>query len=157
MKWQKVEIRRFAPKYFSEFVELVHSTIKEVYPKVYSKEVTDFFLEYHSARELERKSEKSTILLAFDGEQLIASGYLLKKEIGGVYVKTVYQGRGIGKYIVDELVKEAREKKYDHVWLDATLGAETFYQKSGFQLVEKMTDMIKSNVPLDYYRMYMKL
>jgi GNAT superfamily N-acetyltransferase len=155
----KTKIRLYTEDDLSALVELVQSTIQDCYPEVYPKEVVDFFLEYHSIDEVNKriKNKKTSLFLAFQDEMLVGSGYLTKKEVGGVYIRKSKQGTGIGKQIVERIIEKAKENGYDHIWLDATLLAKEFYLSMGFQLIENMTDYVSDNIPLHYYRMFMKL
>lgn len=159
MALPKVNILEFSENYLSTLVELVQSTIRNCYPEVYPDEVVDFFLNYHSKKEIQKRiSNKEVFLfLAMQDNVLLGTGYLNKKEIGGVYIRNSKQRQGIGNLIVTKLLQLARERKLDHVWLDSTLIAKEFYLHMGFQIYEKKTDYVKNNIPLHYYRMHMKL
>lgn len=159
MRLLNVNIRPYIESDFPEVMQLIHTSIKINYPEFYPKEVVSYFLTYHSEDELKKRIAfiKTTVLVAELENKIIACGYLRKQEIGAVYVKKELQGKGIGGDIVHELIDIANNMKHDHIWLDATLGAKDFYLKMSFQLVEEMTDYVKNNVPLRYFRMFMKL
>lgn len=159
MEKPEIRIIAFEEKYFSKLVELIHSTVSKYYPKVYPKEVVNFFLDYHSEVETRKKikNRRTFQYLAIRDGELVACGYLNKKEVGGVYVKPGCHRLGIGKLIVEHILQKARSLKHDHVWLDSTLSAKEFYLSMGFTLVENMTELVENDVELNYYRMFMKL
>jgi GNAT superfamily N-acetyltransferase len=148
-----VELISFDAKYLKQLSNLIHGTIKSCYPVCYSPEVIDFFLNYHCSKELLRKTQLGNFVLAFIGKRLIGCGYLIKEEIGGIFVHPDYQKRGYGKQILDYLLQQAKTKKLIQVWLDATPIAKDMYLKAGFEVVEKKTDILDNNVPLEYFYM----
>lgn len=135
--------------------QLIHSTIKACFPQIYEPEVIRFFLDYHSEEEIWSKYNKGNFFVAteIDENNVVASGYLLEKEIGGVYVRPAYQRKGYGRKILACLLDLAYSQKIDAVWVDATPLAKGFYLSMGFKLIEKKTDFVGNNVPLDYFRM----
>lgn len=159
MELSKVKLRTYQEDDFPEVVQLIHSTIKTIYPEYYPDEVVNFFLSYHSVDELRKRIsfKKTTVLIVELENEIIGCGYLRKQEIGAVYVKNKLQCSGIGSMIVKGLIDLAKSKNHDHIWLDATIGAREFYLKMGFQLIENKTEYVENNTALDYHRMFMKL
>lgn len=147
-------IKPFSIKDIDDLVELVHTTVKNCYPICYEPEVVEFFIEYHKPQELNRKAGQGSVLLAFRENSLVATGYLVENEIGGVYVHPNFQKQGIGSQIIENLLKLAIEKRLNSVWLDSTPFAVSLYKKFGFNIIEERVDYVKDGVPLEYY--YMK-
>lgn len=154
---QGFTIKPFENKYLDEAHALIAHTITTIYPAFYNNEVVDFFLEYHSKSSLSEKSEKGFLILGFYNDMLIATGYLVEKEIGGVYVHPEYQKKGYGKLIVKKLIEVAHAKHLDFLWLHSTPPAFEFYSKLGFVLDEELIDYVGNNSPLPYYSMKLKL
>lgn len=138
-------------------VELIHTTIKTCYPSCYRQEVIDFFIDYHSSAEVERKAKEGVLLVAIEGEKPIASGYLVGKEIGGVYVHPSFQKKGIAKLMVRALLREAEKQNLQSVWLESTPIALRLYESLGFQLDEEKVMFVENNAPLPYYHMVKEL
>ena len=53
-------------------------------------------------------------------------------QIGRMAVLKNWRNKGIGKSILDELLKIATQSKHDEIYLHAQLTAIKFYEKSGF-------------------------
>ena len=53
-------------------------------------------------------------------------------QIGRMAVLKNWRNKGIGKSILDELLKIASQSKHDEIYLHAQLTAIKFYEKSGF-------------------------
>jgi GNAT superfamily N-acetyltransferase len=148
-------IKKFSDKDINQLQELIHDTIKCCYPSVYSQEVVDFFIDYHSSDGLLKKSLAGIILIGFIGNRIVATGYLFEHEVGGIYVHPDYQKRGFGKQLLMHLLDEARKKELSYVWLDSTPLAKSMYLKAGFKVVEEKVMTVENNMPLDYF--YMEL
>ncbi len=139
-----------------ELVKHVHWTIKKCYPDIYEPAIVNFFLNYHNKSNLQSRLANGIFILGLYGTDVVACGYLLDNEIGGVYINPGYQRQGIGTKLVMELIKIANKKMLKLLWLDATPMALDFYLSIGFELIEKKTDIIKGK-KLDYYRMHLHL
>ncbi len=91
---------------------------------------------YRSGEIHQRAFEKSQVVIfVFDNESLIAFGRMLsdgeyQSAIYDVAVLPEYQGQGIGKLIVDHLVKTTPGC---NIILYAAPGKELFYEKIGFR------------------------
>jgi ribosomal protein S18 acetylase RimI-like enzyme len=150
-------IKPFNINYLDEVHELMVFTISSNYPAFYCPEVVSFFLNYHSITEIKRKSEQGLFIIGIVDESVVATGYLIEQEIGGVYVHPNYQRKGYGELIVKRLIEIALSKKLEFIWLHSTPPALKFYQRLGFQLQEELTDFVENNAPLHYFSMKMSL
>ena len=82
-----------------------------------------------------RAFKKSYYILAYDNDELIAfaraiSDYEYYTGIYDVVIKPKYQGQGIGKKMVDTIVKEFQGT---YIFLTYTEGNREFYEKCGFK------------------------
>lgn len=80
-------------------------------------------------------------ICAYDNDKIIAMARVIGDKSVFIYVHDVivdsnYQGKGIGKELMLQLVKELREYKKNYpgmrVYLGASKGKEEFYEKVGF-------------------------
>ena len=80
-------------------------------------------------------------ICAYDDDKIIAMARVIGDKSVFIYVHDVivdsnYQGKGIGKELMLQLVKELREYKKNYpgmrVYLGASKGKEEFYEKVGF-------------------------
>jgi GNAT superfamily N-acetyltransferase len=136
----------------SAVIDLIHTTIRTCYPTIYPPKVVQFFLEYHSPKEVERRLKGGTLLVLKLGDEICGTGFLYEEELGGVYVHPDHQRKGYGYKIVRELLQLAQKQKLKRVWLDATPIAKPLYDKLGFILVSELTQWI-GDERLDYFKM----
>jgi GNAT superfamily N-acetyltransferase len=145
-------IQRIAKNDFESVISLIHTTIKTNYPAIFPQEVINFFLSHHSLEELKRRAENGVVLVLMDNGIILATGFFMEEEMGGVYVHPDFQKRGFGTHIIEELLKIAKEQNCRYIHLDATPIAKPLYLKMGFDLVGPATQWV-GMVPLHYFKM----
>ena len=148
-----MELISWNDNYTEEIVSLIHLTVNECFPNYYSKEIIRYFEEYHSAKEIRKKAQEGNLILLHDSRGVLACGYLLNDELGGIYVHPKFQGNDYGKIIVEGLLELAKREKLKSIWLSSTIQAVDFYKKFGFKITEKLIDWVDDNYPLEYYNM----
>ncbi|MBO6201608.1 MAG: GNAT family N-acetyltransferase [Chryseobacterium sp.] len=95
------------------------------------------------------QSEDSTIFIAEENNEILASGYSKIKKtennysnfdtyayLGFMYVKPEHRGKGINKLILDELIKWSKDKGISEIRLevyDQNEPAVKAYEKAGFE------------------------
>ena len=68
-----------------------------------------------------------------DDGKLIGTGRMLRSgKIGRMAVSQSMRGQGIGRDLLDALVAEAKQLKFEEVSLGAQLAAVSFYERAGF-------------------------
>jgi len=72
-------------------------------------------------------------------DQIVGYGELVTNEslIGACYVSSEVGRRGVGKAIVAELERIAREKQLTHLQMESSMNAEQFYISCGYQSIER--------------------
>ena len=85
---------------------------------------------------------------AFFKKKLIGMGRALSDLASDAYIQDVtvlkeFRGQGIGRKIIEALIKELKKKNVDWIGLIAEPGTASFYTEIGF-------DILKDHVPLRY-------
>lgn len=135
---------------------ILHTTIRAVYPKYYPKEVTDFFCQHHSRKHILEGIASGNMGVLTDGDIMVGTGCYNGNHITGVYVLPDYQRRGCGSKIMDCLEAEI-SRKYDSVFLDASLSAVCLYEHRGYKTVGHGIYELPNEVRLVYEIMEKKL
>ena len=78
------------------------------------------------------------------GELIIADNLL-----GACYVSSSAGGKGVGKALVTELARIAREKGLDHLHMESSANAEKFYVHCGYQVVGRGKHTMHSGAVMD--------
>lgn len=129
--------------------ELVHETIKTVYPKYYPAEVVDFFCEHHCKENIARDVNDGKVGLLVVDKTIVGTGCYRDNHITRVYVNPQYQGKGYGSFIMQCLEAEIAEN-YDSVELDASLPASALYEKRGYKTIKHEKWKVENGVVLVY-------
>jgi ribosomal protein S18 acetylase RimI-like enzyme len=98
--------------------------------------------------QLERSFKKSETVFVFDDAVLVGMGRCITDgeyyaTFWDIIVKPGYQGKGIGRKIVEKLMEGLQDMQF--IALTSTPGNETFYKKFGFRL--QKTAMVILNIP----------
>ena len=145
-----MEITNYKETFFKDVFDVVHKTIKKIYPKFYPRGAVDFFHNHHSQENMKKKLPNEFTLVLFDKGKLFGTGTLFENEIKRFFILPEYQGKGYGKILLAELEKNIDKNKYDKYVLDSSLGAVKFYQKSGYFYKDYKTIKLPDDTYLCY-------
>ena len=135
---------------------ILHTTIKTVYPKYYPKEVVDFFCAHHNIEHVTEGIASGNMGVLTDGEKIVGTGCYFENHITGVYVLPEHQGCGYGTLIMNHLETRIFEN-YDTVLLDASLAAVFLYEHRGYKTVGHGKYELENGVKLVYEIMEKRL
>lgn len=128
---------------------ILHTTIRTIYPKYYPKEVADFFCRHHSREHILEGIASGNMGVLTDGGFIVGMGCYDGNHITGVYVLPDYQKQGYGSKIMDCLEMEI-SKKHDTVLLDASLSAVCLYEHRGYKTIGHGIYELQNDVKLVY-------
>ncbi|MCM1122610.1 MAG: GNAT family N-acetyltransferase [Eubacterium sp.] len=136
--------------------DILHTTIRTVYPKYYPKEVTDFFCQHHSREHILEGIASGNMGVLVEKDVTVGTGCYDGNHITGVYVLPDFQNRGCGSYIMNCLEAEIA-KEHDTAVLDASLSAVFLYEHRGYKTVGHGSYELENDVKLVYEIMEKKL
>ena len=92
---------------------------------------------YRPDMELDEQDAASQHLIAYDGDEPVATGRLDEKApavygLGRIAALPAYRGRGLGARLVWEMCRRAKELGAETAELDAQCRVIPFYEKQGF-------------------------
>lgn len=135
---------------------VLHTTIKSIYPKYYPKEVVDFFCRHHNKEHILEGISSGNMGVLVDGDIIVGTGCYEGNHITGVYVLPSYQKQGCGSRIMNHLEAEII-KKHNTAVLDASLPAVCLYERRGYKTVGHGICELENEVRLVYEIMEKKL
>ena len=142
-------IRKAQPEQAEEIREVVVSTMSEIYPKYYTQEVVDFFIEYHSPERIREDISAGKVYIAVADGGIAGTGTINGNNIERVYVLPKYQGTGIGSSVMDFLENEIM-KEHEAAVVESSLPAGEFYRKRGYVQVKHMDYPVANGKILAY-------
>jgi GNAT superfamily N-acetyltransferase len=112
---------------------IVETTINQIYPLYYPRDVVQFFLEYHAPDRILIDIDAGNVyLFLIDSAIVVGTGTIYGNEIKRVFVLPEYQGRGYGSVIMQQL-EGIVFRTYRTVKLDSSLPAFGMYLKRGYK------------------------
>ncbi|MEH2208472.1 MAG: GNAT family N-acetyltransferase [Nostoc sp.] len=84
--------------------------------------------------------------VAIEGDVVIGFASFIVDELIGLYVHPKYQGKGVGRALVQHFCDEATEQGIDKVTTTASLYAEGFYLRLGFTAIQKAPHYLRSGI-----------
>ncbi|MEH2245944.1 GNAT family N-acetyltransferase [Nostoc sp.] len=94
-----------------------------------------------------------TLWVAIEGDVVIGFASFIVDELIGLYVHPKYQGKGIGRALVQHFCDEATEQDIDKVITTASLYAEGFYLQLGFTAIQRVPHYLSSGVVVPVTKM----
>ncbi len=137
--------------------KIVQSTVNEIYPNYYPREVVDFFLDYHNRETISSDIGNGNVYLLQDQGEYVATGGIYQDHyIGRLYVLPAHQGKGYGSVLMEVLEKQLSEA-YDTALLEASLPSYDYYLRKGYRPKEYLKHEVENHRILCYYIMEKEL
>lgn len=151
-----MEYKRATSAIANDIQNVLHTTIRTIYPKYYPKEVVDSFCTHHSEEHIINGIASGNMRVLVRDDVIVGTGCFDGNYITGVYVLPSYQNQGCGSYIMNCLEKEI-SRAHDTVVLDASLPAACLYEHRGYKTVGHGIYELENDVKLVYEIMEKKL
>lgn len=144
--------------------ELAHKIWPSAYEKILSTEQLNYMLELiYNIDSLEKqlKNDHVFLLVEDDNGFIGFASYELncnnsnKTKLHKIYVLPEIQGRGIGRFLIDYILKKVEEAQNTALFLNVNKfnKAKDFYEKYGFQIINEEVIDIGNNYIMDDYVM----
>lgn len=117
--------------------DLVHQTIRAVYPSCYEPAVVEAFIDYHNREAIAADIAQGKVYVLERAGRILATGSIDGGCITRVYVRQDQRGNGYGSAIMDEL-EALMAAEHTAVSVDASAIAESFYQHRGYHVVQEV-------------------
>lgn len=138
-----MEIRRFQPSDADALSEMIDKTLHITNRKDYSAEILDEVAEKHSPEELLKKAERTHLYVAEEEGRIIGSGAIgLYQDrpdescMYTIYVDPEYQGKGIGRKIMEILEEDEYCLQSKRIIVPASITATEFYRSLGYDYLD---------------------
>ena len=115
---------------------LIFRTIDTNYGDVYPPRAIDFFKEFHSEENIQKRIDADSLFILEEAGQLVATASLEGSEISGVFVEPDRQGNGFGQYLMERLEAQAWQNGVREICLSVSLPSRIFYERLHYHLIE---------------------
>ncbi len=99
--------------------------------------------------------EMKIVITLKTGNRIIGFGIVdtTRSYLGAVYVDPAWGRKGVGGKILEELESSAVDKGLDHLVLNASLNSHIFYEKNGYETIEKGFHVLQSGRKMECIKM----
>ncbi|BCL39567.1 GNAT family N-acetyltransferase [Nostoc sp. MS1] len=98
-----------------------------------------------------------TLWVAVKGDNVLGFTSYIIDELIALYVHPRYQGRGIGRALVEHFCEQARQQRLDKVITTASLYAEGFYLRLGFIPIQRAPHQLGKKIIVPVIKMSKEL
>lgn len=143
-----MKIRMFQPEDAAELEQLITKTLKTTNSRDYSKECIEANIVSHSAEVLVDRAKQGHMYLVCDGMRIVGCGTIAAYDgsptesiLLTIFVLPEYQGKGIGRKIIETLEQDAYFLRARRIEIPASITAVEFYRKMGYDYKDGITEL----------------
>ena len=133
-------IEKFKDQQAEEVSKLIHQDLLEIISKDYPQEYLASLFDHFTPANIRKTARTQHTFVAVKGEKVLGTASLANfgsqenpKYYGtSVFVALEFQGRGVGKQLMEKLEVNARELGATMLTVRAAVGARGFYRKLGY-------------------------
>ena len=133
-----VELRRLERKFDRQALECILRSVGISNSPDYPPAIIDYQLHTHYTTDwLSKKMQSSYFVAALIDNKVVGTGALDGNEVTTVFVDPEHQQRGIGRTIMGELERYAKNQGLREIILNSSITALGFYKKLDYSLLEE--------------------
>lgn len=93
----KPELRKAEKEDWQEIMNLVHKTVREIYPRYHPNAVVEFFCTFHDKRRIQQDIQNGNVRAPVQDKKIIRTGSVEENRIDWLYVLPEFQKRRHGR------------------------------------------------------------
>jgi putative acetyltransferase len=147
----QIRIELAQPEDAAAIAEVHYAAVHQIARSFYPEEVINDWSRSVNPDRIERikgaiENPDEWMIVARQDNLIVGFGSIVSKgnELRSLYVHPSFGRRGIGARILIALEQEARSLELPYLQMDASINAESFYHKHGFEIVEQATHKLSS-------------
>ena len=145
-----IEIRKIEEKDLKAVVDIAKDNFQNVMPEFHSQNVIHKFIQHQTVDSYKSQMEWKDIFVAVSNNEVVGTGALAnfgndespKYSVSNCYVKVNLHNQGIGRIIVEEIIKLAKQKGAEMLHCPSSNSGISFYEKIGFIKDEIQNDKV---------------
>ncbi|MBQ6844316.1 MAG: GNAT family N-acetyltransferase [Agathobacter sp.] len=144
----KFTVRRFQIEDAEEVAALIRKTIQITNAKDYSKESIDALVKMHTPEHVLERASWTHFYVVCDEGHIIGCGaigpYWGKEDESSlftIFVLPEYQGRGVGRTVIETLEQDEFFMRAKRVEIPASITACEFYRKMGYDFKDRIAEV----------------
>ncbi|MGE3319108.1 MAG: GNAT family N-acetyltransferase [Candidatus Berkiella sp.] len=149
----EVYIRQYQPLDCEDLANIYYNTIHTINIKDYNETQVNAWapIATKQAEGWAKKWEKLLPWVALLDNKRV--GFVEFEESGHIdcfYCHHDYQGKGIGKALMDQVKKIAKENNIQRIWAEVSITAKPFFEHQGFKVVKQQTVNVRGVDLINY-------
>lgn len=143
-----MKIRRLQPQDAAELEQVIAKTLRISNSRDYSAECIEANIASHSAQVLIERAKEGHMYVVCDGPQIVGCGTVAgywgsqtESILLTIFVLPEYQGRGIGRQIIETLERDEYFLRARRIEVPASITAVEFYRKMGYDYKNGSTEL----------------
>ncbi len=147
------KIRPFIDGDVEALQKLIYNTINESYKGFYGPHSIRYFKEYHSRSKILADAGEGYTVVVELNERIVGTGTVCGTNVRRVFISPSFQGRGLGRMVMEALENSALSHGLYNLDLHASLPSQAFYQHLGYRISEDAFIQVSDDERLDYFYM----
>ncbi|MBQ6036441.1 MAG: GNAT family N-acetyltransferase [Lachnospiraceae bacterium] len=140
-------VRRFLPEDSKEVSALIVKTLREVNSQDYSMEYIETIILRSQPEDVLKRAEWTHFYVVCDADKIVGCGAIgpywdhdNESCLFSIFVLPEYQGKGIGRKIIETLEQDAFFLRARRIEIPASITATPFYLKMGYTFKNGITE-----------------
>jgi GNAT superfamily N-acetyltransferase len=130
---REVLVRPFVADDAAAVSTVIATTMRQSNAQDYPGERLEALIAYFTAEKLRALAAERECLVAESAGEVIATAAREGDELATFFVLPVWQGRGVGTRLLEQLERSARERGLEQLRVDASVTGATFYEHHGYR------------------------
>ncbi len=133
-----ITIRKFRKDDAKKASYMIRKALDKSLTQVYPKSVIKFLYKKNTPSVIAKKSEEVDYFVAIKENCIIGINGLKGNEVKKYFVNPRYHNKGVGRKLMENLIKFAKKRKIKKLVVHSSLYAEGFYKKMEFKKIRKV-------------------
>ncbi len=152
-----ITLRRAIPADCEQIARLHEASIRGLGITSYTPEQVDSWAAHLTPERYLPAIERNDVLLVVAGPDVVGFAALDGQEVAALYVSPAHARHGVGRMLMDELIRLASERGAEGLHLSASMNAVPFYEAIGFTAIESSTWHSRGGLEMPCLRMEKRL
>lgn len=142
-----MNIRRFTEADAEAAAQVISITVEISNSADYSPEYIERLKQTHNAETLKQRAKEGHMYVVCDGEKIVGTGTIApfwgsetESILLTIFVLPEYQGRGLGRLMIETLEQDEYAKRASRIEIPASLTAVNFYRHLGYDYKNGVTE-----------------
>ena len=135
-----MNIRKATKKDANDIVEIIEETVLKTHKNLYSKKNIKNILDNYRLERVLHFIDSYDYFVAEENREILGCVLIKEGKMRSLYVLPLFEGKGLGRKLVEVAEDCAKKNGYEEIWLWASLVSFDFYVHMGYEFLEDIKD-----------------